>query len=214
MSTVTTTDDAGWQGRVVVTVTFETVLGLLAAFFIGFFAPVAFGVLMLATMARQKLEWTFLFGLVALITGRLAVLIMRMAAHASTGRWASIEGDDDSPVVQLPFALAMAAHLPHWPAFWRAGVGLWWLAHFCGAAMFGHAIGASLIRRLDVATALVAVPLAVLVHFAFLFAANLYLVLAARILSPTPRWCVAVWRYRFLIDFVIALALVMLRAMK
>jgi hypothetical protein len=215
VSSASTADVAGWPGRVVVTVTFETILGLLAAFFIGFFAPVLFGIGMLSTLAGGRWEWCIVCAGLALVTGRLAVLIMRLAAHASTGRWGGTGHDaEDLPVVQMPFALAMAAQLPRWPLVLRMLVGFWWLAHFGGAALLAHAIGGALIRRLDVATALIAVPLAVMVHFAFLFAANLYLVLSARMLSPHPKLCVFVWRYRFAIDFVIALALVTLRAMK
>jgi len=214
LSTGSTADVAGWPGRVVVTVTFETIIGLLAAFFIGFFAPVLFGIGLLSTLARGRWEWAIVCAGLALVTGRLAVLIMRLAAHASTGRWGESAHDGGEPVVQMPFALAMAAQVPRWPIVLRTGVGMWWLAHFGGAALLAHALGTSLIRRLDVPTALIAVPLAVMVHFAFLFAANLYLVLAARMLSRQPSLCIFVWRYRFAIDFVVALALVMLRAMK
>jgi hypothetical protein len=201
-------DVAGWSGRVEVIVTFETVLGLLAAFFIGFFPPVTLGIATLAMLVQQRFGLSLMTGALLLISGRLAILIAKLAAHASLGRW-DLAGQHDPtlPVVQLPFALAMACQLPGWPWVLRVGVGLWWLSHFCGAAVFGHAIGHSLIRRLDVATAVVAIPLAIVVHFSFLFAANLYLVLAARALAPHPRWCIGVWKYRFAIDFLIALAL-------
>lgn len=212
MSAATTTDVAGWPGRVVVTVTFETILGLLAAFFIGFFAPVVLAILTLSSLGWKRFGLTLVAAILTLVTARLAVLIARLAAQASLGRCnINDEVDAELPVVQLPFALAMAAQLPLWPWFWRVSVGLWWLSHFCGAALVGHAIAVSLIRRLDVATAVIAVPLALVVHFAFLFAANLYLVLAARTLSPHPRLCIAVWRHRFLIDFLIALALVLVQ---
>lgn len=212
---VTTSDAANWPGHVVVDITLETVLGLLAAFFIGFFAPVVLSIGMLITLVHGRVGPGVVLAALALMTGRLAVLIMRLAARASSRRWSTDPAPaDDLPVVQMPFALAMAAQLPRWPVVLRLGVGLWWLTHFSGAALFGHVVGSSLIRRLDVATALIAVPMAVLIHFAFLFAANLYLVLSSRMLSPHPQLCVNVWRYRFVIDFVIALGLVLLRAMK
>jgi hypothetical protein len=87
------------------------------------------------------------------------------------------------------------------------------MSHFCIAAAFGHFVAVSLIKRLDVATAVIAIPLAVLVHFAFLFASNLYLVIAARAMVASPRLCVRVWKYRFVIDLVIA-SLMLLRGLK
>jgi hypothetical protein len=212
-SVTTTTDAAGWTGRVVVTVTLETILGLLAAFFIGFFAPVVLAILTLASLGGRRFGLTLVAAILTVVTARLAVLIAGLAAHASMGR-CDIHDDDTGPVIQLPFALAMAAQLPRWSWFWRTSVGLWWLSHFGGAALVGHAMAVAIIRQLDVATAVIAVPLAVVVHFAFLFAANLYLVLAARTLSLHPRLCVAVWRHRFLIDFLVALALVLVQAGK
>lgn len=215
MSVASPSAAAGWPGRVVVTVTFETILGLLAAFFIGFFAPVVLAILTLSSLGWRKLGLTVMAAALTLVTARLALLIARLAARASTGRWdRGAASDPTLPVIQVPFALAMAAWLPEWSWFWRAAVGLWWLSHFCFAAWIGHAIAMSLIRQLNVANAVVAIPFAVLVHFAFLFAANLYLVLAARTLSPHPWLCIRVWKYRLAIDFLIALMLLMLHSQK
>jgi hypothetical protein len=201
-----------------VQVTFETTLGLLAAFFIGFFAPVIFGLVALVGLVQGRIPVILTGVPAALLTGWLALLIARMAAEASMGRLADRDEpppqfDPTLPVVRLPFALAMAARLPLLSWFWRPWLAVWWMTHFCIAAAFGHFVAVSLIKRLDVATAIVAVPLAVLVHFAFLFASNLYLVIAARALVASPRLCVRVWKYRFVIDFVIA-SLMLLRGLK
>jgi len=212
------TDATSWHGPLEVQVTFETTLGLLAAFFIGFFAPVVFGLIALVGLVQGRIPIIVAGVPMTLVTGWLALLIARMAAEASVGRLADrgeppLPFDPTLPVIRLPFALAMAARLPMMSWFWRPWLAVWWMGHFCIAAAFGHFVAVNLIKRLDVATAVIAVPLAVLVHFAFLFAANLYLVIAARALVPSPRLCVRVWKYRFVIDFVIA-SLMLLRGLK
>ncbi len=209
---VKTGDAASWHGPLEVHVTFETTLGLLAAFFIGFFSPVVFAILALIGMAQGRPLIVMSMLPLMLATGWLAILIARMAAEASMGRLydpADEPPDFDPalPIVRLPFALAMAARLPEFNWFWRPWITVWWMAHFCIAAAIGHNVAVNVIRRLDVATVLVAIPLAVVVHFAFLFAANLYLVLASRAIVASPRLCVRVWKYRFAIDFAIALLL-------
>lgn len=194
-------------------VTFETTLGLLAAFFIGFFAPVAGCIFVLVGIAKHRPMVAAVALLVTILSGRIAIMVARMAAQASMGwlggppQWSPPK---DRPTKQIPFALAMAALLPRSLWVYRPILALWWLAHFCGAAAFGHTVAMNLIKRLDAATAILALPLAVVVHFAFLFASNLYLVLAARAILRSPRFCVRVWQYRFVIDFIIAAALVFL----
>lgn len=217
-ATTVSTDATSWHGPLEVQVTFETTLGLLAAFFIGFFAPVVFGLVALVGLIQGRIPIIAASAPLMLVTGWLALLIARMAAEASIGRL-SDRGepppavDPTLPVIRLPFALAMAARLPALSWFWRPWLAVWWMSHFCIAAAFGHFVAVNLIKRLDVATAILAVPLAVLVHFAFLFASNLYLVIAARALTPSPRLCVRVWKYRFVIDLVIA-SLMLLRGLK
>ncbi len=200
-------------GGIEVHVTFETTLGLLAAFFIGFFAPVASAIFVIVGVAKHRPMLAIAALMATLISGRAAVMIARMAAQASMG-WLggpppATRLTDPASKTHLPFALAMAALLPHYSWFFRPILSAWWLAHFCGAAAFGHTVAMSLIQRLDAATAVLALPLAVVVHFAFLFASNLYLVLAARAILRSPKFCVRVWKYRFVIDFLIATALVL-----
>lgn len=204
-------ESAAERGPVEVHVTFETTLGLLAAFFIGFFAPVAGAIFVLVGIAKHRPGFAALALLITIISGRAAIMIARMAAQASMG-WLGGPPPADAHqkrTKQIPFALAMAALLPHSSWLYRPVLATWWLAHFCGAAAFGHTVAMNLIQRLDAATAVLALPLAVVVHFAFLFASNLYLVLAARAILRSPRFCVRVWQYRFVIDFIIATALVL-----
>ncbi len=213
MSVVAEESDASsWHGPLEVQVTFETTLGLLAALFIGFCAPVTFAIYALVGIAQKRPGIIVTMAGLTLATGWLALLIARMAAEASIGRLndpsqPEPKFDPALPVVRLPFALAMAARMPFFNWFWRPWIAVWWMTHFCIAAAIGHTVALSLIRRLDVATVLVAIPLAVVVHFSFLFAGNLYLVLAARAFAESPRFCVRVWKYRFVIDFAVALLL-------
>lgn len=198
--------------NVQVQVTFETTLGLLVAFFIGFFAPVVFAILLClgVGMGRPGLVCAMLPLL--LLTGWLALLTARMAAEASIDRFA-LERTPDRvstarrPLIRIPFALAMAARMPTFSWFWRPWIAVWWISHFCVSAVLGNLAAVSLIRKLDVATVLVAVPLAIVIHFSFLFASNMYLVLASRAIVTSPRLCVRVWKYRFLIDFIVAMLL-------
>lgn len=212
MSTVTLPierDADSAPGGIEVHVTFETTLGLLAAFFIGFFAPVASAIFILVGLAKHRPMMAGVAFMATLVSGQAAIMIARMAAQASMGSLGGpLPTEASGRKTQLPFALAMAALLPHYSWFFRPILSVWWLAHFCGAAAFGHTVAMNLIQRLDAATAVLALPLAVLVHFAFLFASNLYLILAARAILRSPRFCVRVWQYRFVIDFVIAMALV------
>lgn len=208
--TAETSDAASWHGPLEVHVTLETTLGLLAAFFIGFFVPVVCATLVMVGIAQGR--WPLVAALLVLMlaTGWLAVLMARMAAEASMGRLHDASEPPPTfnpalPAIRLPFALAMAARLPRFTWFWRPWITVWWMSHFCVAAALGHFAAVHVIKRLDVATAVVAIPLAVMVHFAFLFASNLYLILAARAIMVSPRLCVRVWKYRFAIDLAIAL---------
>lgn len=203
-----------WHGPLEVQVTFETALGLLATFFIGFFVPVVFGVLSVVAFAQGRVGLLFSLVPLMLATGWLALLIAKTAAEASMGRLYDAHDlppqiDPELPIIRLPFALAMAARLPIFNWFWRPWIVVWWMAHFCAAAVIGHTVAVGLIRRFDVATVLVAIPLAVMIHFAFLFASNLYLVLASRAVADSPRLCVRVWKYRFAIDLIVAMLLLM-----
>jgi hypothetical protein len=193
-----------------VAITLETAVGLIAAFFIGFFIPVALGSVTLAALllGNQKGVWALLP--LTLVTGRLAFLTAQLAARASDGRITDArETDPALPPLRVPFVLAMAAQLTDWNWYWRPWLGLWWLAHFACAAALGHLVALEVTRGLNPQNFLGGVLLMTLTHFAFLFAANLYLILAARVVSPTPQLCLVAWRYRFLIDTVLAVLLLL-----
>lgn len=192
----------------------EAVLGLLAAFFIGFIAPLAaFGVVV-------GLRLGFVVGLLAIGTaGWLAILVARLAS-------AALEGDnprtfalsnrrptsaDSRPRLYIPLALAMAVRVPRFTPPMNVLVSGWWLVHFGAAAGLGHLAALKITREFQLGQLLLAVPCSIAVHFAFLFAANLYLVLAMAAACKSPLVWLFVWRYRFLIDLLLALALLMWR---
>lgn len=194
--------------------TVEAVLGLLAAFFIGFIAPLA------AFAIAMAQQWGIAIGLLAVgTTGWLAILVARLASAALEGdhpRSFALSSQPPSsrlrpPRLYVPLALAMAIRVPRFLLPFNLLVGLWWLIHFVAAAGLGHLAALQVTQRFQAGQWLLAIPCSLAVHFAFLFAANLYLVLslAATSRSPTP-W-LFVWRYRFVIDLSLALALVFWR---
>ena len=142
---------------------------------------------------------------------------MRLAARA-------VEGDHDrgsfglafrpvssehSPVVSddplyLPLAVAMAIRLPKWPTIVRAIVAVWWLCHFLAAAMIGHAVAAHCLKGVNNQGLIVGLPITLLVTFAFLFAANLYLMLAVAVCIRRPAIWLIAWRHRFVVDLITA----------
>lgn len=197
--------------------TFEGVLGLLAAFFIGLPAP--FLVIAAAlNLFPGNLRWLGI-GL-AIGAGYLSLLVVRLAARAT-------EGDDDqatdrvlsprrfrdkelvsanegSRLGVVPLAIAMAIRLPNWPLVFRPFIGLWWLAHFGAAAFLGHLVAAWAAKGLNNAAWFVSVPLTLLATFAFLFAGNLYLILSVATCINRPSIWLIVWRHRFLLDLLLA----------
>lgn len=199
--------------------TFEGVLGLLAAFFIGLPVPLLSG---LAVGFALPAGASGLGALVFVVTGYLSILVVRLAARASEGDGederssgrlvstrrlgeleASTVGNSDEPSV-VPLAIAMAIRLPNWPVLIRPWIGLWWLAHFGAAAFLGHHIAAHLVNRVNNANLWVGVPFTLLATFAFLFAGNLYLMLAVAACVRKPGVWLIVWRHRFLVDLILA----------
>lgn len=195
--------------------TFEGVLGLLAAFFIRLPAP--FLVIAAAlNLFPGNLRWLGI-GL-AIAAGYLSLLVVRLAARATegdyekdlaTGRLLSkcqeiSSANDGARSGVVPLAIAMAIRLPDWPMIFRPFIGLWWLAHFGAAAFLGHLVAALAAKGLNNAAWFVSVPLTLLATFAFLFAGNLYLILAVAACINRPAIWLIVWRHRFLLDLLLA----------
>ena len=192
-------------------VSVEAVLGLLATFFIGFSAP------LLLVGALFGARTPAMITLLALgFTGWAAIFVARLASQALEGerqrsfRLGNTRPDFrplDSDLLRIPLALAMVARLPRIHRFIRPWLGLWWLLHFTAAAFLGHLAATRTLQEFDVNKLLLSIPLAILMHFAFLFAANLYLLLAIAILVPWPKLWLQIWKQRFLIDFGLAILL-------
>ena len=201
--------------------TFEGVLGLLAAFFIGLPAPFGAGI-----AVGNLLPGLFWLGIVIFfLTGYLSALVVRLAARAVEGdrpsdRFSgklvptansintipvSAEGAHEPLVV--PLAIAMAIRLPHWNGLIRPFVAVWWLSHFAAAAFLGHAVASTAARGLNNAGWMFSVPLTLLATFAFLFAGNLYLMLAVAACVRSPGVWLIVWRHRFFVDLILAAVL-------
>jgi hypothetical protein len=199
--------------------TFEGVLGLLAAFFIGLPAPLMAGV----TVAHLVPGAEIVLGVITfVVTGYLSILVVRLAARATegdsgaegtSGKLVSIRRMEEiqtsttnevgGPVV-VPLAIAMAIRLPRWNRLIRPFVAIWWLAHFAAAAFLGHGVASIAARGLNNAGWMLSVPLTLLATFAFLFAGNLYLMLAVAACVRRPGVWLIVWRHRFFVDLVLA----------
>lgn len=203
--------------------TIEGTLGLLAAFFIGLPAP-------LFAAAGAGVVWVTVFRaeplLVILLTGAigfyLASVVVRLAARAVEGdgiAFASFrlpadttkgppldsdDGNTSREIIYVPLALAMAVRLPNWPNAIRPIVAVWWLCHFLAAAMIGHAVAAHWLNGVNNRALIVAIPVTLLVTFAFLFAANLYLMLAVAVSVRHPGIWLIAWRHRFIVDLILA----------
>lgn len=190
-------------------VTVEAVLGLLATFFIGFTAPLV--LLIVVVLGRFSLIFGFVL---AGLAGTASVFVARLASQSLEGQTRTFrlgdprprmgEVNGEMPRLEIPLALAMVARLPRFPSLVRPLLGGWWLLHFAGAAALGHLTAVQTMHEFNNAALIFSITIAGVVHFAFLFAANLYLLLAVAVLFPWPKLWLTVWQQRFLIDLVIA----------
>ncbi len=108
---------------------------------------------------------------------------------------------------RIPLAILMTEQLAKLSVPARAALCAWWLTHFCSAtavALFYDDIvaGIFMIKQGD------AQIWGVVIAFVFHFAANIFLVLAVAVLWNSPRVTEYCWRYRFVIDGVVSLPLV------
>ncbi len=217
-------DDAEWTVRQLprARMTLEGVLGLVAAFFIGLPAPFGAGIAVGSLMPRQ-FRW---LGVVAFfLAGYLSALVVRLAARSvegdresdrSTGKLVATSHSINAALVPVheareplvvPLAIAMAIRLPHWNGLIRPLVAVWWLSHFAAAAFLGHVVASIAARGLNNVGWMLSVPLTLLATFAFLFAGNLYLMLAVAACVRMPGVWLIVWRHRFFVDLVLAAVL-------
>jgi hypothetical protein len=197
-------DQQGYREYVEVPMTIEGAFSLMLAFAMSLFIPVfLFGMCLVSLMDRKPLLLGVSFALLVL-TIWPTVLLARLAAASNSHRFSQLRGLSSATArvtsrIQLPLALSMAALLPHFSWLGRLWLASWWSVHFVAAAVIAHLVAGALVGPIG----LKQLPLLVcslLLHFLFLWTSNLYLVLAARAISPSPRLCITVWRIRYLID--------------
>lgn len=200
----------------------ESFSGLLAAFMIGF-APVILLIIgALLALATCNVTACVLCLAVGLPAGWAASRVAKLAGtviERQGSLWppdvafepdAAIDDerfgfeDRPPPPVAPALALEMARELPRLPVPAGAVLCLWWLCHFGLAAAAGHASADFVSRSLDRPTALTVFLIGLGLRIAFLFAANLYLVLAVAVVWRQPIVWQSLWRYRVPIDLLLA----------
>jgi len=194
-------------------VTIEAVFALVAAFFIGL--PTPFLAAIAVAHAGRDVPIAVSVA-VFVLTGYLAITVVRVAARAVEGETPRSPSfalmSSSSPLecfdanAYLPLALAMSIRLPKWWMIVRPPIALWWLCHFVAAALLGH-VTAKFINGVNNAMLLVAIPFSLVMTLGFLFAANLYLMLAFAVCFRDVRIWLICWRYRVVIDLILATVL-------
>jgi hypothetical protein len=210
----------------------EAILGLLATFFIGFGMPLAvFGCLV--TVSRWENGWLLggLFIADMVILGGLAVWVARLASrawYACYPEWRQFEQqqmagsgpvllspflpeeENEGPGEHLPLAVRMAVRLPRFPWLLRLPLGLWWLGHFSSGVFLALGAGLWFERAFPATAPQVRFLLAQGLGFAFVFAANLYLMLALGLFTRRPETLSQCWRWRLVIDAAVLLTAILL----
>ena len=201
----------------------ESLIGLLATFIIGFFPVGILIPLFCFCIAEKHWSWALLilgvFPLAVFVAGNLIAMSARVvnrqgsiwppSVRVST-EWAwhrqAHETDDGRERPEpVPLAVAMARELRPLPFTVGLPLSVWWLAHFVAALLLGHLavrlIAAALLRPGVGPFFIVGVAL----HFALLFAANLYLLLAVAVLIRREGVQHGLWKHRVFIDALLAL---------
>lgn len=195
----------------------EAVLGLLAAFCIGLPIPLISTVALLNAPFLNPVDGQLLACPTFLVTAYLCVTVVRLAGRAIEGETAR-RSFSLIPELNLrprgsrrdefyiPLSLAMAIRLPNWWTVVRPFIAIWWAGHFVIAAVAGHMVAKEL-NGINNA-GLVAIPFTIALTMAFLLAANMYLMLSIAVGVRHPRVWLAVWRYRFVVDLVLTVAMI------
>lgn len=208
---------------------FEAVVGLLAAFFVGFTPPVILVFGILATLWQREWFWTALSSFGLLISTMSAVFVARAAQRAfdEFGHETELERRIGVPVREAvqqqfapddetdshygllgsPVAVKVACSLAPGPALLRPLVSLWWLAHFVVGAIIGFGAAHFVTHILAPNLIMIAIPLAIVVQVAFIFAVNLYLLLCLSTFTRSPAHLEMLWRWRIVIDLAVTAAL-------
>jgi hypothetical protein len=203
-----------WRQRLV---EFESIVTLLATYAGGFLPPLLLGVVALAEgFGHGKLPFFVILVSLAAVTAVSAVWVSRMA-HAALAvscpglakllgvAWRAVRHPEDQLPAAAPLAVVMAVRLPCIPWLLRPLVGLWWGAHFAGAAALAILVNQAMDEILKHAPMHQQVLLPLTMDLALLFAANLYLLLAVAVFFRNPAVHARLWSWRFVIDLVLVL---------
>ena len=208
----------------------ESVIGLCATFFVGYIPPVVLAFSTLANFGERMWWWGGLAAVGTVLACFVAASVTRMASTAFYQCYPEFGPARPDrfilsrllkptwPVDQVvlpgtPLAVAMAALLPPIPRLARPVLSLWWLGHFASGMVFGlfaYQVGDHAFANAQVAGKILAVVLPLVFHVGFLFAVNLYLLLAVAVYVRRPAIHEKLWRLRFLVDFVFTLVVLWL----
>lgn len=204
----------------------ESLMGLLATIVIGLI-PVG-ALLPVLVQAVQDRQWLRVvlaaagFPISLVIAGTVITIASRVVNRKGSiwpnpGGWpAYAPGDrerDDyeidenpPPAPAVPLAVAMARELRPLPWIISVPLSLWWIAHFGLALLLGHLAARLMAAALIVPGIGLFLVVGAVLHFGFLFAANLYLLLAAAVLRPSETFQHKLWNSRVWIDSLLATA--------
>jgi hypothetical protein len=210
----------------------EAILGLLATFFIGFGIPLVVSV---SVVALSGLDSGLLVGgifiALMIVLGGLAIWVARLASRAwyacypewrqwETGQMAGAgpallspflpPEEKDGPHEHLPLAVMMAVLLPRFPWLLRPLLGLWWLAHFSSGVFLALGTGPAFESAFPNWSPEARFLLAQAFGFTFIFAANLYLMLALGLFVRRSGTLCQLWRWRLVVDAAVLLAAILL----
>jgi hypothetical protein len=192
----------------------ETLAGVAATFFVGYIPPIVLVFLVAVAAERRLWGWAVMTAAGAIVGSVVAVWVTRLAGSALYERYPefnpkrmlkrnsspeqlvgalesqtrsiqqSLEAIEGRP--PAPFALLMAARLSRVPLALRPFLSLWWLAHFASGVGCGLLAARLTLGRMQNPLLALAIVLPVALQVAFLFAVNLYLLMAPEIRSEVP----------------------------
>jgi hypothetical protein len=106
-----------------------------------------------------------------------------------------------------PMALLVADRLCDAPVALRLLLSLWWLAHFVAGAVCGFVASKVAFDFLNNPAPAIVIIFPLAFQIAFLFAVNLYLVMAVAVVCYHYRLHEVIWRWRFVIDLSLSLGM-------
>ena len=194
----------------------ESLLTLVTIYAGGFLPPLLLSTLILEGAMRKDAAEIVIFSSLAIAASAGAIWVARMARAAindSCPRLAAMLGASPRIVFSLdarivptaPLAVLIAGRLPRIPWLLRPVVSLWWTAHFAGAAALGMLACDFLLRILKGAPLQQQLFLPLVFYVPLLFAANLYLLLAAAVFYRDPAVHARLWSWRLVIDLALGL---------